>query len=311
MHRRPFLSIAAAAPFGLALLPSVRLAAATNVRFMSVRSESGAAPVYAKNEGFFDDAGLDVDLRLMNSGSVVLSAVAGGAADIGISNPVSLAAAYERGLAVTCIAPTVYYLRTKPTSLLMVLRDSKIRTAADLNGKTIAVNGLKNTPQFATQAWIDKGGGDSKTVSFVEVPFSAMAEALKQGRVAAAFYAEPQLSEVRGSLRVLGDPYGAVAARFLTGAFFTMKSYAMQQPQVIRRVQEVLRKTAAWANSHPRETANILAKVQDLDVARVQRMARSVYAEQLSPADLQPPIDLAAKYGLLSAPLAAKELIWS
>lgn len=311
MRRVDLLSSAAFASLAGAVPRSAAAAGGeTALRFLTVRSESGADPIFAARNHAFAAAGLDIDLRMLTSGGVVLSAVVGGAADVGISNPVSLAAAYQRGLPITCIAPTVLYLRSHPTSLLMVENDSNVRSAADLNGQTIAVNGLKNTPQFATEAWIDQNGGDSKTVSFLEIPFSAMAVALKQGRVAAAFFAEPEMSEVRPQLRVLGDPYGAVAPRFVTGAFFTTRAYAQRSPDTVQRVQRVLRETAVWANAHQTETANILAEVQKLDVARVEQSARSIYAEQLEASDLQPPIDLAARYGLLPRPVPAEELIW-
>jgi NitT/TauT family transport system substrate-binding protein len=293
-----------------ALFPFVRVpaqAAGPHVRFITVASESGVAPVYAADEGMFRNAGLDVDVTQLANGGSVLPAVVGGSADFGVSNPISLATAFSRGVPIVCIAATVYY----STSFLMVTKDSPIRTARDLNGKTIAVNGLRNTPQLSTQAWIDANGGDSTTVKFIEISFFEMAGALTSGRVDAAFYAEPMLSEVRSELRVLADPYTAIAPQFITGAFFTTRAYAAAHPDIVARVAAVLRQSAAWANAHPHDTAIILARVEKLDIERVEKMSRSRYAEQLRASDLQPPIDVAVKYGILKAPLAASTMIWT
>jgi len=41
--------------------------------------------------------------------------------------------------------------------------------AADLNGKTIGVNGLRDLQQLCAMSWVDKHGGDSKTLHFIEV----------------------------------------------------------------------------------------------------------------------------------------------
>jgi len=310
MRRGPFVRRAAAVAAGLAVSPVRPAFADDAVRFITVASESGAAAVYASERGFFRAAGLDADVALMQNGGSVLPAVLGGSADFGVSNPISLALAAAHGAPVACIAATVYYRSTSPNSLLMVAKDAPVRTARDLTGKTIAVNGLRNTPQLSTQAWLDKNGGDSKSVKFVEVPFLEMGEALVTARVDAAFFAEPMLSEVRDHLRVLGDPYGAIAPQFITGSFFTTRTYAQAHPDVVARVARVLRQAAVWANANPHDTAAVLARVEKLDLARVQTMARSSYAEQLRAADLQPPLDVAATYGVLAAPVDARTMIW-
>jgi NitT/TauT family transport system substrate-binding protein len=287
-----------------------RLAAAANpIRFLTVGSESGAAAVYASERDFFKGAGVDVNVSIMSSGGSVIPAVIGGSAEFGVSNPISLATAFSHGAPLVCFAATVYYRSTAPNSLLMVAKDSPVQSARDLNGKTVAVNGLRNTPQLSTQVWLDKNGADSKSVKFTEVPFPEMGLALTSGRVDAAFFSEPALSLVRDSLRVLGDPYGAIAPQFITGSYFTTRSYAAAQPDVVANVGRALRQAATWANGHPNDTAAILARIQKLDVERVKTMARSIYAEQLSPNDLQPVFDVAFRYGYLPTQVNAKAMI--
>jgi NitT/TauT family transport system substrate-binding protein len=287
-----------------------RLAAAANaIRFLTVGSESGAAAVYASDRDFFKDAGLDVNVSIMASGGSVIPAVIGGSAEFGVSNPISLATAFSHGAPLVCFAATVYYRSTSPNSLLMVAKDSPVQTARDLNGKTVAVNGLRNTPQLSTQVWLDKNGADSKSVKFTEVPFPEMGLALTSGRVDAAFFSEPALSLVRNDLRVLGDPYGAIAPQFITGSYFTTRTYAAAQTAVVANVGRALRQAATWANGHPNDTATILARIQKLDVERVETMARSIYAEALRPSDLQPVFDVAFKYGYLPTQINAKAMI--
>jgi len=52
--------------------------------------------------------------------------------------------------------------------------------------KTVAVSALHDMTQFETSAWVDKTGGDSKSVRFVELKYTEMATALEQGRADAA-----------------------------------------------------------------------------------------------------------------------------
>jgi len=90
----------------------------------------------------------------------------GGALDIGFSNTISIAAAHKRGLPFTFVAPASIYASSAPTSVLMVRKDSPMRTARDLNGKTIGANALKNIAQFARwPGWIRTAAMPHRCVS--------------------------------------------------------------------------------------------------------------------------------------------------
>ena len=89
-------------------------------------------------------------------------------------------------------------------------RNSPIKTASDLNGKTIAGNGLGNIMQIASAAWMAKNGGDPSTAKFVELPFSEMPLALQSGRIDAAMISNPLLGvALTQGARILGDALDA------------------------------------------------------------------------------------------------------
>lgn len=312
MRRRDAVSTLAAAFAGsFALARPAR--AASSVRMLAVTNESGLSPFYAEEFGFFKKAGLDAEVRMQGKGggAAILAAVVGGAADIGETNPISLALAYKRGAPIVAFAPTAIYRTKACTAYLLVAQNSPIKSALDLNGKTIAVIGVKDTTQLATQMWIDKHGGDSATVKFVEMPFSDMAPSLVQNRVDAAFCTEPTLTDALRSTRILADAFSSIAPEFYLGTFITSRTYAQANPDTLRRVADALRETALWANSHRRETADTLVKLTKIDPATLEKMRRATFGERLTPQGLQPCIDLAARYGLLTASFPARELIWS
>ncbi len=63
------------------------------------------------------------------------------------------------------------------------------------------------------------------------------------------------------------------------------------------------------ANKNPQLTAGILAKYDKIEPAVIATMARNHYAEQISPALMQPLIDSAAKYNAFKT-FPAQELIY-
>jgi NitT/TauT family transport system substrate-binding protein len=65
----------------------------------------------------------------------------------------------------------------------VVTREASIRTAADLAGKRVAVNTLKNIGDTTIRASVRKAGGDPSSIKFVELAFPDMPAALQAGRV--------------------------------------------------------------------------------------------------------------------------------
>ena len=173
MKRRDIVRLAAAGT--LAGLMPRRAFASTPLRLATIPIDSGAQPYYADQNGTFRKYGLDASIQSISNGAAIIAAVMGDAVDIGNANVVSLAVAHKRGLALTIIAPAGMYSPASQTSALLVLRDSPIKTAADCNGKTFGVSSLNSITQYSTEAWLDRNGGDAKSVRFIEMPFPQIA----------------------------------------------------------------------------------------------------------------------------------------
>jgi hypothetical protein len=70
-----------------------------------------------------------------------------------------------------------------------------------------------------------------------------------------------------------------------------------------------MKQTALWASTHHHESAVILAKYLNVEPAAYENAVRVEYGTTVSAALLQPTVNLAAKYGLISAPFDARLLI--
>ncbi|MFN2460825.1 MAG: ABC transporter substrate-binding protein [Candidatus Velthaea sp.] len=284
-------------------------ASAETLRIATTPIDVGAQVYYAQDMGFFKKAGFDVEIQTISNGAAIAAAVASNAVDLGQGNVLSIITAYKRKLPFTIVAPAGRYSAQRPTSLLVATHASPIRGAADLAGKTVAVNGLRNILELGMNAWLDKNGASAKSVKFVEMPFAQMEAAVTSGRVDAAFMAEPSLTEATKTLRVVAAPYTSIAPDFLIGSWFTTNDWVKAHADAARRFESVMRETADWANKNPAKSAEILAKYTKLPPATLKTMARSTYSERNSTAEIQPVIDAAARYGFIDAPFPAAELI--
>ena len=297
----------------LALSAAVpRAAAEDETLHVVVIPVDGMAEVYyAREMGFFKKAGLNVEIAPITNGAAIISAVVSGAADIGGSNVSSIAIAYKQHIPLTIVGTGVVYNTAAPTSICMVAKNSPLRSAKDLNGKIVGTNGLRNIAEFAPRAWIDKNGGDSSTVKFVELPFSDMGTALTEGRIDAAVVIEPFIPDAMAGGRLLSNCFDGVASRYALTGFFAASDWAKSHPSIVARFQDVMRATAIWAKSNHAASAAILAKETHVAPELIGRATRSEYGTDLDPALFQPVIDVTAKYGGLFAPFPASELLYA
>jgi ABC-type nitrate/sulfonate/bicarbonate transport system substrate-binding protein len=82
-------------------------------------------------------------------------------------------------------------------------------------------------------------------------------------------------------------------------------------PTEAAKFADVMLKAAAWANTHKKESAQILLKHTRITPETAATMSRVDYATALDPKMMQPSIDAAAKYS--TTPMRATpaaELIW-
>ena len=285
-------------------------AAPIALRLGAMPIDPSAEAFYALDQGFFKEAGLDVKLTVLNNGSALLAATASSNLDIGFGSPAPVIQAHQRGIPIRFFAPAAAYAGPPANSVLMVSKDAPIHSAEDLNGKIVAVSGLRDLTYFSTKAWIEQNGGDPATISFIEIPYAEIGAALAQKRISAGCVIEPYITGM-SNVRPLANLNAAVGNQYLLAGWFATDSWMAQNPDVAKRFVAVMQRTARWANSHHRESAVILAKYTGTPLAVAETMARSHYDDRagVGPALLTPIIELLRKYAGMSSLPAATELI--
>jgi NitT/TauT family transport system substrate-binding protein len=279
------------------------------VRVASVPLDVAGNVYYAQDLGYFAKAGLDVQITTLVTGGSAAAAVAGGAVDIGTSNLVSIAQAHERGIPLVIIAPSGTNSSGSPLEGIIVAKNGPIKTAKDLEGKTIATTGLLNNMQVEAAAWIEKNGGDYKTLKWVEVPGVQMGAAVATGRIDAATPTEPYVSAAlaAGDVRLLGYVVDAISPSVIEGGYFCTAEYARAHPDVVKKFARALLDAGQWANHNHDAAMAILEKYSKATPAASAHHA--IFPETFKPSDLQPLLDAATRYGALKAPVSASDLV--
>lgn len=290
------------------LAPSIVRAQPVDLRIGALTIDTTAEPFYAQNQGFFARAGIGVDITTLQSGAASAAAVIGGTTDVGIIDAVSMAAAHERGVPISYLAPAALHTPTAPAYAVIVPKESPIKTAKDLDGKTIAVNGLKNILQIPLMGWMDNNGGDSSSVKFVELPFPAMAPAVLSGKIDGASLSEPFITNAleTGNFRMISVTKNGIADTFAFSGWCATNEWAAKHPDLVRKFVSVMAETARWANTHHADSAPILVAISKSPYNR--NLIRVVFGERLEARLFQPVFDAAAKYGVVKKSFPAAEV---
>lgn len=284
------------------------------VRLACLSSDGAAQAFYAKDMGFFEKVGVDADIQAMPNSGAIAAAIVSNSVDIGYISVDVAAALHTKNIPIVVIAAANEYAypATERSAALILPMNSPVRQAKDLNDKIFGISGLHGIPETAARAWIDQNGGDSSTVKFVEISLPATAPALEAGRFDAAWLTEPYLgiATKSGRVRVLDYGYNAISTHFLQSAWSTTSQWARGHNDLVKRVAAALQAAGIWANKNSTDSGEILAKHSKIDRQVIASMSRSRYSAQLTPALMQPLINISAKYNGFS-PFPAQELIFA
>jgi NitT/TauT family transport system substrate-binding protein len=222
---------------------------------------------------------------------------------------ISLVVAHAKNIPISLFAPGAAYVPGPPTVGVMVAKSSPYHTAADLQGKTIAVEGLHDLGTLSVMAWMQKSGVDPKTMKFVEMPDSAKLAAITHGIVDAAEMFTPYYEPALAECRTLTMPYAAIADSFLINGWFAQNDWLAANHDVAARFARAVIEAQVWANREHAQSAKILAASTKLDLATIEHMTRVTFGARIDPALVQPIITLAAQFGLIPSTFPATAMI--
>jgi NitT/TauT family transport system substrate-binding protein len=274
--------------------------------------DTGLRPLlYALQAGLFPKAGLDVQVSGGSNGAALAAGVAGGALDFAKSALMPLITARARGVEFKLVAGASEDSVDAQSNIICTLKTSGIASLAEATGKTVVVSTLRGLDMLGTQVLIDRAGGDSSKVNFIELPISAMWPALQQGRADFAALAYPFLPEAiaSGKIVMFTDPYRGLGNDLVIAGWFTTAEYAKTHRDVIDRFAAVLTEASVYVNTHHQQAAQIMADYTHIDLAVVMKMSHLKNPTKIDVPSIQRAIDAAAKYKYISAGFLAKELV--
>jgi sulfonate transport system substrate-binding protein len=255
------------------------------------------------------EKGVDVKWTEFPAGPVLLEGLNVGSIDFGTVGEAPPIFAQAAGASLV-------YVGNEPPSpsseAIVVPRDSKLRSVADLKGKKVVLNKGSNVHYLLVKA-LEKAGLQYKDIEVVFLPPADARAAFERGSVDAWAIWDPFLAAAEKQLgaRVLADGSGIVANHQF---YLASRGYAQTNPEIVAIIIEELAKVDAWGLKNPKEVAAILAAQTGLEVPVVE-LAASRYSYGVQPVtpkvieQQQKVADTFASLKLIPKPIAVKDAL--
>ncbi|WP_150461418.1 ABC transporter substrate-binding protein [Nesterenkonia ebinurensis] len=263
-----------------------------------------SAPLFlGVSEGIFEEYGLDVDISFADGGAAVIPAVLSDEYQFGYSNTVSQLAAIEEGLPLQLVHPAwaPHGEFEEDDHGLLVLPDSGFEEPEDLEGANIAVNTLQNIGEVHIRRAFDNLGLNHSDLSWTQLPFPDMGEALERGDVDAIWVSEPFLAPgLAAGYEWLIAPGAQSFPEQVGGYWSTSETYAGENPEVVEAFQDAMTEINDFAEANPDLIREVAVEEMGFDAEHIDNVNLPLFPNDNEVETLQDYAEAAVEYGILS-----------
>ncbi|WP_193612126.1 ABC transporter substrate-binding protein [Nocardioides lijunqiniae] len=274
------------------------------------------APIWlGMEEGFFEDEGLTIELVEGGATSAAqVPLLLSDNADLAATTATAAIQAQSQSMAVTIVGGLTNFAETDETdqSGLVVAEDSSIAGFEDLEGKKVAISGLKSVSEAVISAAVEESGGSADEVEFIQAPMPNLADLVSSGGADAAFLIDPFLSMATSSgLKVLGHPFPLAAPGVPGTSLVGSVSFVKQNPETMEKFASALEKAAAYANENPEKVTAALSEQAKIPLEMLADSKNPTYTAVVDPGALTTLIELLVEYGVLEDSVDADDMLTS
>ncbi|MGA7805221.1 ABC transporter substrate-binding protein [Bradyrhizobium sp.] len=264
----------------------------------------------AKDRGFFAAHGLDVTLVPINQGNTGIAGIVSKSVELSTPNPTTFLQAVDNGVDLVIVAATHTYPTPNKVGLL-VSDASGVTTAKDLVGKKVGINGIGGMQYVLLQQWLSKQRVNPKSITFVEISFPQMADALQARQIDAATVSEPFYQRIisAGIGRVLIDLQADIPAGTLGTMYVSTGNWAKKNPGTIAAFRASLEDATRFIKTDPEAAKKSLITYAKMPEQLLQLINVPNVTVAATPAQMKFWIDLMDEQQLTTGPIDANSIL--
>lgn len=283
----------------------------TKVRVSYVPATTVLPLHVAKQQGFFEQQGLDVSLKEAANISDI-PATLGRQFDIALGTATDLIKAGGAGVDVVQIAGNTIDTKDNPFVQLMVGKKSPIRSTADLAGKKVGTPTLGGVIHAAVQYSAKQANVEPAKIQGVEAPSPTLPDQLKAGRIDAVEALEPFATTMKQKgARSLGDPFAAIGQPLATNFWIANGAWARENTDVVDKYVAALEQAVAYIEANPKPSRKILQGYTNMPPKVSQIVPLPTYEFGIRADDLTKWVDVLKDVGQFKGDVDPQKLVLS
>lgn len=271
--------------------------------------------VIALQEGYFEDAGLDVTITFGAGPSEMIASALSGDSDVVSTSWAALAQAVAEGSPVSGFMGNGIVSEEIDSSGVLVREDSPIKTVADLEGKSVAVVGIgtgTEIPLFL--AAVDAGIENPETsITQVAIPYAGMQASIESGTVDAYFPADSfYFQMLEAGAREIANPVREFQGGNPTTIWTASDKWLADNGDTIERFETAMVQAFEFYMDPANEDATLQVRADHLDVPLEELPTRVLVpmSVDINGEALQTQLDAVSKYSGMPE-VTVEELFWS
>jgi len=221
----------------------------------------------ALENGFFEKQGIKIEtVGVAGGGAASIQAVLTGNADIGSAAMPAYINAVKAGGKLKVIYGRPAMAHEKDPGYLWIIRsDSSIRSAKDLDGKTIAMGARGAMWEYATKEYLKKNGVPLDKLSILVVPTPQHEQVLRSKQVDVIVAVSPISDKILegGGTKVLTTLYEIFGKSIGSAGFgyIVRDDLSRENPELVRRLVIACVETDLWTQKNPEKARQVVAKI--------------------------------------------------
>jgi NitT/TauT family transport system substrate-binding protein len=282
---------------------------------VSIMKTTDLAPFHlARQKGYFEDEGLEVEFVDGASGGESTNKLISGEVEIAYSSYTPFFLAESRNAAqgaggVKIIADAS---SAGPNSCVVVaLPASPVKSVRDLENKRVAITAPNTISDLLVMATMKENGLDYKSVQWVQTPFPQTADRLMAGEVDAAFATEPFIKDTErraGAVQIV-DVAAGPTADLPTAGWASTGDFVKENPKTIAAFQRAMQRGTELALSDRALVEPMLVEFSGVDEETAKNATLLDFQSKLDAERIQRVPDLMREFEVIPTELDAASMI--
>nr|WP_052478627.1 ABC transporter substrate-binding protein [Kibdelosporangium sp. MJ126-NF4]CEL19588.1 ABC-type nitrate/sulfonate/bicarbonate transport systems periplasmic components-like protein [Kibdelosporangium sp. MJ126-NF4]CTQ94613.1 ABC-type nitrate/sulfonate/bicarbonate transport systems periplasmic components-like protein [Kibdelosporangium sp. MJ126-NF4] len=259
-----------------------------------------STPVHlAQQKGYFKEVGLEVELETVTGAATAIPKLLSNELQFtyGAYVPVFQSQAKGNG-DFKFVADS--YQTAENIFVIMVGKDSRIKTPKDLAGARIATNTKNSITDLLAKSAMETAGVDQSKITWFEFPFPDMQAKLAAGQIDAAVILEPFVTQAAreiGATPIVDTSQGPTA-NFPISGYTGLSKFTIDNPKTTEAFRKALQKASETARNREEVEKAVTQFVKiDKEVAKLVRIG--TFPTSVDRTRLQRTVDLMKQYKML------------